>query len=180
MILFVVTKTLDRHAGLLWRLFGDVSEHDSVHRKSVWRQPKQIDHCLRVAANSAYGDYPEAGSAGRSHDCRHRDSGVADRGHNPFKTALKDLFASGVLDAQSRLIEIYDYRDEHRCLRNPWLATGNFSYACAALLIAYDNERYLLAVSGGRSTMCGFDDSFKNSLRDWVGLIASATVVRLQ
>src|ERR1039458_9513434 len=53
------------------------------------------------------------------------DSGVADRGHNPFKTALKDLFAPGVLDAQTRLIEIYDYRDEHRCLRNTRRATGS-------------------------------------------------------
>src|ERR1035438_5129049 len=142
MILFVMTKTLDRHAGLLWGLFGDVSEHDSVHRKSVWRQTKQIDHCLWVAANSAYGDYPEAGSAGRSHDCRHRDSGVADRGQNPFKTALKYLYASGFLDAQACLIEVYDYRDEHRRLRNPWLAASNFGYARSALLIAHDNERY--------------------------------------
>src|ERR1035437_4442769 len=180
MILVVMTKTLDRHAGLLWRFFSNVAENDSVYRERVRRQPKQIDHCLWVAANSTYGYDAETKSACRSHECRHRYSCIADRGQYSFKATLEYQLGAGHLDAQASLVEVYDYRDEHRCLRNPWLATGNFGYACAAVRIAHNYERYLLAVGGGRSTMCAFDDSFKNLFRDWVGLIAAAAVMRLQ
>src|ERR1017187_3312830 len=91
MIPFLMPKALDTHAGLLGRLFCNIAEHDSVNRESVRWQPEQIDHCLRVAANSADGDNAETEGACRSHKRRHRDSGIADRSQYPFKAALEHL-----------------------------------------------------------------------------------------
>src|ERR1022692_343332 len=97
MMLFLMSEALDRHAGLLRRLLGNIAEHHSVYRESVRWQLKQIDHCLRITANSADGDDAETQGACRSHERRHRDSGIADRSQYPFKAALEYLLGTGLL-----------------------------------------------------------------------------------
>src|ERR1035441_3275104 len=104
MICFLVAEALDDHAGLLGRLFGNIAKHNAVYREGVWRQPKQIDHCLRVAANSANGDDAETESARRSHERRHHDSGIANRSQYRFKAALEYLLGTGLLYAQASLV----------------------------------------------------------------------------
>src|ERR1019366_244661 len=180
MICFHVAEALDGHAGLLGRLFCNIAEHNSVYRKGVWRQLKQIDHCLWVATNSADGDDAETEGACRGHKHRHCDSGITDRSQYPFKAALEYLLGTGLLYAQAGLVEVYNDRDEHRGLRDPWLATGNFSNACSASRIAHNHERYLMAVGGCRTTTCALDDGSKSFLRDRVGLILAAAVMSLQ
>jgi hypothetical protein len=61
------------------------------------------------------------------------------------------LFCAGLLYAQASLVKVYDHRDEHRCLRDPWLADGNLGYARAAVGVADDRQRYLVAVGRSRS-----------------------------
>jgi hypothetical protein len=179
-IYFLVAEALDGHARLLLRFFGHVSKRNSVHRKSVWRQLKRIDHCPWITASSANGDNAETECTCRSHKRRHHDSGIANRSQYPFKAALEYLHATGLPYAQASFVEVSDDRNEHRGLRDPWLATGDRGDACAAVVVADDYQRYLVAVRGCRRAARGLDNGFEDLLRDWVGLIAPATVMRLQ
>src|ERR1035438_6292407 len=180
MILLLMAKVLNRHARLLRSLFGDVAEDDSGYRESIRWKSKQINHPLRVAANSADWDDAETEGARRSHECRHRNSCVAHRGEDRLQAALHYLLGTCLLDPEACFIQVSNHRDKHWSLCDPWLPTGDFCDASTAGRIAYDDKRNLLAVDGSGSTMCGLNDGIKNLHRKSVTLITAAAIMGLQ